>query len=608
MPTWLEGLLGGINATGEANRTAREKAEAEGNKFESDQLTSLINNEATDPEVKARAATALIQIAAGEKRPRGGYLSRMLGVDPIQAHPAVSQLLSFMKSPETVGGGIPVRVPNAPAAATPTVPLPTPAITPPAGSAAMAAKPVTNGGGPVSPAVVGSPGGGTAVPAVTPPPSPTPQAPPQPQALPVTAPPKDLGAAILPNSHLTSPPGVEVPRQIFRDPGEMVRTKYVNEAQGQVEGRIAGRMAAGMSREDALALEKKTAAGGAGSIQGVAGELPDGGVAFGILDKRPTSPTYGKYIDPDTDEVIPGFRPRTTSASTSSGINRDGAARFLFGRSFAQLKTPEERQAADNYAVKFAGELAGAQTTGRGEAAAHIPLSTDQQMSQTRDLQKSWLALDAPLREMRRNLQIMNTAIGGFDGDPVGTSEAVRVAFEKILDPTSVVREGEYARQGEGLSLLDRLDGLIQKYASGGGAIPKDILQQLVTTANTFANGLNSWNDAEGQRLEATASAYGIDPRLIRGLPPVGGSGTVGTPPPTVPGTAPKTPVLSPPPSPANLAGPPAADVKVGQAVGNRFTGDIGTIRQLADGRLLGKLPNGTIVELQALGGQYFTK
>lgn len=132
-------------------------------------------------------------------------------------------------------------------------------------------------------------------------------------------------------------------------------------------------------------------------------------------------------------------------------------------------------------------------------------------------MQRSWDKTRSAEKEMNRQMIIMQQALQRFPTDPVGGSEGIRVTFEKILDPISVVREGEYARQGQGLSLLHKLEGLSQKWFTGGGPVPEPALREMVGTAEAFMAGLQGFNLKEQKRMELTADRYKIPRDMVFG-------------------------------------------------------------------------------------------
>lgn len=318
------------------------------------------------------------------------------------------------------------------------------------------------------------------------------------------------------------------PREIFRSPEDQMRLTKRASAQGDVEGEVAGLVSSGVAEGEARDIVKRRmlgrAGGGAGAgYQSVPGEVADPETGKISPVNAAFDKVRGQYIGTDPDSPyygipIPGFHSRTTAAGL----------------------TPEQ-----------AGARATAVTTARGAAAAGVPLSTSQRFQATEKLSGDWQKIQAPTREMQRQFQLMQTGLKRFnEGDKIGGSQAVLVTFQKILDPTSVVRESEYARSGEGLSLANRLEGYIQRLKEGGAGVPPAELAAMVETGRQFLAGLQTWNDAERARIEGTAKGYGIDPGQVFATP----SGIGTTPPPPGGGTAP-APGTAPPPAPATVAG-----------------------------------------------------
>jgi hypothetical protein len=198
----------------------------------------------------------------------------------------------------------------------------------------------------------------------------------------------------------------------------------------------------------------------------------------------------------------------------------------------------------------------------------------------------------------------METALRLASVDPAGSSEAVRVTFEKILDPLSVVREAEFERQGAGLSLIDRLQGTLQKYVDGGGNIPLPVLQGMVETARQFVQISGKQNEADRQRIIAQARAWNLDPDIIvPGASNLGG----GAPPPGVGAApAPASPAATGAPPAGVTPGPDTGNLPKGTFVGNEYTGQTGT-RQ-SDGAKVGRDAQGNVVELVEHGGKFYIK
>jgi len=90
-------------------------------------------------------------------------------------------------------------------------------------------------------------------------------------------------------------------------------------------------------------------------------------------------------------------------------------------------------------------------------------------------------------------------------------SQGVLVAFQKMLDPTSVVRESEYARSGNGQSLIQNLEGKYQKLLQGGAGVTIEGLQEFVDTANVFAEGYKASLKDQAERTVQQANNYGLN-------------------------------------------------------------------------------------------------
>jgi len=330
------------------------------------------------------------------------------------------------------------------------------------------------------------------------------------------------------------------PRQVLPSPEEALLSQRRAMAQGDVEGEVAGLVATGFSEEEARELvrqDRLRRATAAAPFQSVAGQLPDGTLAFGTFDRA-----TGRYIDPDTGQPLAGFQPRVTSASASLGIYAERAAGELGypNAAAARAAGPEAMRRVNERAQQLAAEQGGATVQARGQAAADVPLTTQQRFQATTRMQDDWREIEAPHREMQRQYQLMTTGLRRYkEGDRIGGSQAVLVTFQKILDPDSVVRESEYARSPAGLPLRSRLEGMYDRYigqwdpvqqrwVGGGAGVPEHELAEMVETANQFLQNMEGWNAQRRAIIARTATDYGIDPSLIFGGP----SAQVGTPPP----------------------------------------------------------------------------
>lgn len=131
-------------------------------------------------------------------------------------------------------------------------------------------------------------------------------------------------------------------------------------------------------------------------------------------------------------------------------------------------------------------------------------------------LAKDWQTASTPVREMRRQFGLMQTGLSRFrGGDKNGGSQAVLVTFQKILDPTSVVRESEYARTATGQAFLERMQGYVEKLAKGGAGMTDTELASMVETAKQMLGNAETFTQGTRHRLEQSATRYKVPHELV---------------------------------------------------------------------------------------------
>jgi hypothetical protein len=147
----------------------------------------------------------------------------------------------------------------------------------------------------------------------------------------------------------------------------------------------------------------------------------------------------------------------------------------------------------------------------------------------SRMLRSQFMREVATTREVQRQSSMMDSGLAAAQkGDLAAGSQAVLVTFQKILDPTSVVRESEYARSASGQALMARMEGAMERLARGGAGIPLPELQKFADLARTFV--ANAAEREEGIREHYTlmAEELGLNPTLVVGKSvsqPGGGGG-----------------------------------------------------------------------------------
>jgi hypothetical protein len=143
-------------------------------------------------------------------------------------------------------------------------------------------------------------------------------------------------------------------------------------------------------------------------------------------------------------------------------------------------------------------------------------LTPGQAFNATRSLRNDFVRETSAAREVQNQFRLMQSALeAARRGDMAAGSQGVLVTFQKILDPTSVVRESEYARSASGQSLLSRIEGAAQKLAQGGAGVPVQELEAFVKMAEQFARNQATAAKETQAQINAIAQEYDIDPAHI---------------------------------------------------------------------------------------------
>jgi hypothetical protein len=121
-------------------------------------------------------------------------------------------------------------------------------------------------------------------------------------------------------------------------------------------------------------------------------------------------------------------------------------------------------------------------------------------------------------RSLSRQVRVMESGLKAAGaGDLAAGSQAVLVTFQKILDPTSVVRESEYARSAQGQALLARMEGALEQIKAGGAGVPLSELKKYSALAREIATSASGYEKTVRSRLTKQAGRFGVDPTLIFG-------------------------------------------------------------------------------------------
>ncbi len=120
-----------------------------------------------------------------------------------------------------------------------------------------------------------------------------------------------------------------------------------------------------------------------------------------------------------------------------------------------------------------------------------------------KNLRKEYQTNTKETREAVRQIDIMNTSYDAIEDEYKAAetneekgsimnaaSQGILVVYQKMLDPTSVVRESEYARSPQGVSLQERIEGKMLQLSEGGAGLTPTGLKPFVELANEYYNNI----------------------------------------------------------------------------------------------------------------------
>lgn len=102
-------------------------------------------------------------------------------------------------------------------------------------------------------------------------------------------------------------------------------------------------------------------------------------------------------------------------------------------------------------------------------------------------------------------------------GNKVAADQAMITLFNKMTDPNSVVRESEYARTPQNLSLINRLKGKIAKVQQGGAGLTDEDRKAILSMAKQFKVAYQDTFNTVANEYTDYAKGFGIDPEMVIG-------------------------------------------------------------------------------------------
>ncbi len=130
-------------------------------------------------------------------------------------------------------------------------------------------------------------------------------------------------------------------------------------------------------------------------------------------------------------------------------------------------------------------------------------------------------------KKVQVNFDIMQSTIervqSGEAESNLATDQTLVNTLNKIMDPSSVVRESEFERTGQGVALRNKVSAWMNYLKKGGVKLRDEDRQELVDQAKVMMESHKKYAMQEAERMRPIAESGNIDPALVTGIEFQGG-------------------------------------------------------------------------------------
>lgn len=115
-------------------------------------------------------------------------------------------------------------------------------------------------------------------------------------------------------------------------------------------------------------------------------------------------------------------------------------------------------------------------------------------------------------------VESLNHAMAAKDEtSKAAADQALVTAYNKMLDPTSVVREAEYDRTGDAQAITDKFRGLVEKIQQGGAGLTDENRKDAVKMAQRVMGAVQKKYQSTRKYYKDIAERFGMDSSIIIG-------------------------------------------------------------------------------------------
>jgi hypothetical protein len=155
------------------------------------------------------------------------------------------------------------------------------------------------------------------------------------------------------------------------------------------------------------------------------------------------------------------------------------------------------------------------------------PLTPNQRANIISSRRNQWTRFSKAVTDRQGAIQKVDSGVQALArGNRNAATQAIIIGFNKLLDETSVVREGEYARTEQLVPLVNRIEGAINRITMGGASMTDADLRALATEAKNIAQSLEGISQEAAanlrQGIEEELGDYGIPSSRVFGGSTIG--------------------------------------------------------------------------------------
>lgn len=205
--------------------------------------------------------------------------------------------------------------------------------------------------------------------------------------------------------------------------------------------------------------------------------------------------------------------------SDSLGFSPDGI-KTLYEGEFAKLAkavNPDTSIQKIGGRVLLIDKVTGKTINDLGADAGGDSLTAYQKFQATQAIAKDNEARTSKSQEIARQAGLITSSYQNIvnGGDKNLNTQAIIASFNKILDPSSTVREGEYDRTSEGQSLIAQLTAKVQNITAGGGGVTLDTLKEASDIGNQYLANAKKTIESQNTRAVNMANQFGLNSDFV---------------------------------------------------------------------------------------------